>query len=503
MTEAGASQVSVTSEKKGSSFASDVLKLVGGSFSAQLVGVLIVPVLSRLYSPDDFGTASVFASIVGIISAVSSLRYERAILLPSKDEDAFHVFVGSLLFVGLFVCASVIVVVFASETIASWLRAPNLADYLYLAPIAIMISGAFLPLRYWSSRNRRFGLLSVARLSTSLLTNTSQLLIGLIGWATAGALISTRVVGQAAGALVLGIGDRQGEDQTPLPRVKVNQLVSILKRYKKFPLVDTWGTLINNASGHLPSLLLSAFFSQTVVGYYDLTVRIIAIPISLLGGAIAEVFFQRASELQSSAEDLQAFAERTFRRLVVLGLLPALVLSILAPELVATVFGPDWIEAGRYVQIFSLLLIFRLVSSPLSTLFIVLERQELLLGANLAILAVRTTALVVGGLISNVYLAMLLLVGTSAVVYGGLAAWTLSLVGVELRSAGDIFARWAAIAVISVMPVFLARNWLRLPLGWLLLISVFMCSVYYLGYLRKRDLSLYQDLIEFRLRDRS
>ncbi len=146
-----------------SSFASDVLKLVGGTTFAQALAILAVPVLTRIYAPEAFGVAALSTAITGIVAVISGLRYELAIMLPEKDEDAANVLGLSLLIVAGMSALMGLVVWLGQEWLVRLLNAPGLAPYLWLAQIAVFLSGTFLALNGWNSRTKRFGRLSIAR----------------------------------------------------------------------------------------------------------------------------------------------------------------------------------------------------------------------------------------------------------------------------------------------------------------------------------------------------
>ena len=69
-------------------------KLLSANVVAQAIGLLVYPVLTRLYAPDDFGLLNLFLSIGGILSILATAEYQYAIVLPKEQSDAvacFHV----------------------------------------------------------------------------------------------------------------------------------------------------------------------------------------------------------------------------------------------------------------------------------------------------------------------------------------------------------------------------------------------------------------------------
>lgn len=492
--EAVAGHASPALIKKKSSFVGDVLKLVGGTTLAQALTMLVAPILSRLYAPDAFGTAAVFTSITGIIGVVACLRYELAIMLPERDEDAANLLAVSLGFVLVIAGLSAVLILFVRGFILRLLNAPDLGPYLWLVPLVILAKGVFLALNYWNSRTKHFGRLSIARMFQSMATNGAQLVMGVAGQIHAGGLIGARVLGSAVVTAVLGGQIWRDDHRLFAESIQRRGILENLKRYRKFPLLDIWGALLNNVSWQLPALMLSSFFSQTIVGYYALANLVIHLPMILIGSAISQVFFQRASEVNSRQEELGGTVESVFRALVALGLFPAVLLTIAGQELFVMVFGRNWSEAGVYVQILGLWMFFWFISSPLSTLFAVLERQEFILRVHVAIFVTRFVSLAIGGMLDNVHLALGLFAGSGMLVYGGLTIWNMRLAGVSLHSCLRILLRSGLYSAPTAVILLLLKAWYGASMWLVLVVSGVALLVYYLLILH-RDPILYRYLV--------
>lgn len=478
-------------------FGSDVFKLVGGTTLAQIITVLTAPILSRLYDPNDFGTLSVFVSLIGIVAVVVCLRYEYAIVLPEQDDEALNVAATSLAAALLVSGMGVVVIAVAGEAIVRVLNAPDLAPFLWLMPLALAIQGVFQTANQWNGRLRRFGRVSTARVAASLTTSALPMGLAALGRAGPGALIGSWFAGTAVSTgLLAGQALRRGPGSVQrrllLSRISWSGIAYSLKRYRKFPLVDSWGALLNNLSWQLPNLMLSAFFSTAIVGLYSLSSRIILLPMTLVGNAVGQVFYQKAAELRHDRQALARTAEMVFGRLVALGLLPALALTILGEELFTVVFGPNWAEAGVYAQILAPWMFLLVVSSPLSNLFAILERQELALIVQVFIFGTRLAALILGGRQQNVYLALQLWTVTGILVYGGLAIWNMTLAGVSWRTIGRILLRFTGYGLPAALALALIGVWL--PTSWILLVAVAGVAVAYYALTLWNDPGLYSFL---------
>jgi O-antigen/teichoic acid export membrane protein len=156
-----------------------------------------------------------------------------------------------------------------------------------------------------------------------------------------------------------------------------------------------------------PVLMLGAFFSPIVVGFYALGFRVLQTPLSLVSGALSQVFYQRASVAKLNGT-LPSLVEELFGRLLIVGILPCLILAFLGEELFILVFGENWAEAGFYTQLLAPWSLIWFISSPLSTVYIVLEQQQREPVIQGTILLSRVTALAIGGYFGDARLAVLL-----------------------------------------------------------------------------------------------
>jgi len=461
---------------RSSSFAANVLKLVTGTTFAQVIIVLASPLLTRLYGPETFGFLAIFTSITSILGVIACMRYELAIMLPRTDEEAANLLGLCLLCVAVVSGLTVPALYFGDDALLSLLRAPGLTPYLILIPPVVFISGVFLALSYWNSRTKRFGRLSVAQVTSSLATTGTQLGVGFAGHATGGSLIGAKIVGLSVSAGVLG-GQIWKNDHGLLCRsISWRGMLDGLKRYKRFPLIDCTSALLNTISWQLPVLLLTVFFSPTVVGYYSLGFMVLQMPMSLIGGAIAQVFFQRASEAHYQGT-LAPLVENTFLVLLKLSVLPMLLLTIIGEEIFLVAFGVAWGEAGIYTQLLSIWTIFWFISSPLSTLVTMREKLTVGLGVTILNVSTRALALIVGGALGSAILSMALFSASGVFVYGLLCVICLRIAGVSMLKMLRLVTRGLTLVIPFLIPLIIVKIF-ALPD----IIVVSLASVVFIAY---------------------
>jgi O-antigen/teichoic acid export membrane protein len=254
---------------------------------------------------------------------------------------------------------------------------------------------------------------------------------GFAGFTSAGSLIGASVLGSVVSPLALGWQIWRQKRAFLRQNVNWQGIMTVYKRYQKFPIVSTWSALLNTLSTQLPTLMLSMFFSTTIVGYYALGYRTLSLPSLLVGTSIAQVFFQRASEARIHGL-FSIVVEKTFQRLIMFGMFPLLVISISGGILFTAVFGPKWTEAGVYAQILAPWVLFVFISSPISTLINILEKQEVGLIFNIVMLISRAMVLVLGGLSGNTRITLALFSVTGVALYLWMCFWLLTSAGISI-----------------------------------------------------------------------
>lgn len=375
--------------------------LVGGAVGAQALMVIASPLLTRLYSPEDFGLLAVYASILSFFIVIASLRYEIAIPLPEKEEVAIHLVILSLCLVCLMTGVSVLLVLLLGHWIAELVSSPNMINFLWLIPVGVFIIGFYQVFNYWAIRTKAFGNIAKTQVSQSLVTLGIQLSGFKLG-------VISLMVGQTSGQAI-------GVIRLARPVLKNGHFKSwtwkdvkgAAVRYKNYPLFSTWNGFLNTASMQLPPLLFAIFFSATAAGLYALAHRILAMPMSIIGGAVGNVFFANAAEAYREG-DLAVLFESVYGKLVAIIMPITFVLIIDSPRLFSFIFGSAWADAGELARWMAPWLAVVFVASPLSVLFDILEKQKAGMCFQGLVLIVRIIAIVIGYVQDNMTLAIIL-----------------------------------------------------------------------------------------------
>lgn len=382
-------------------FARSVSILVGGTAGAQLITIAATPLLTRLYTPNDFGVLAVYMAVLALFMVIASLRYELAVPLPESDDDAIHIVVLCLFITLLMTVLSLIVVWIWGEKWVDILNVPNLIAYLWLLPVGVFLSGIYQTFNYWVIRTKQFPVLA----RTKIWQKVAAVSIQICGYKfSIISLIVGQIVGQGAGILSLS---RTAISHKSFFNWAWADLYKQAKRYKQFPLYSSWSGFANSAGVYLPPLLFSSLFSSAAAGHYTLAHSILALPISFIGSAVGNVFLSHAAEAHRN-NTLQKLFEDIFSRLAMISMPLVLVLMVDTPRVFEIVFGNEWREAGMYGQWIVLWLGLVLIGSPLSSLFEVLEKQIQGMIFQVSMTVVRIAVLVLGVFIGDIVLTVAL-----------------------------------------------------------------------------------------------
>lgn len=461
-------------------FARGVSVLVGGTVGAQAVMVIASPLLTRLYTPEDFGLLAVYASILSLFTVIASLRYELAIPLPEKDTEAAHVAILSLFLVGLITAISAFVILIGGESLAKLINTPAMVNYLWLIPVGVFAIGCYQVFNYWAIRTKSFGNIAKTKISQSigtLIVQLSSFKLGVL------ALMLGQTGGQAVGVMALA---RPALKSAHFKGWHWSDIKKVARRYKSFPIFSTWGGFLNTASMQLPPLLFAIFFSAGVAGLYALAHRVLAMPMSLVGSAVGNVFFANAAEAYRE-DRLAPLFESVYDKLVSIIMPVMLILMFDAPRLFAFVFGESWQEAGELARWMAPWLAVVFIASPLSVLFDILQKQKIGMYFQSLMLFVRVLAIGIGFQYNSMVLAVILFSLSSMLCWIGFLIWVAGHAKSKLYYLARPLGKALVWAAICTSPLLMSAA-IELPeLYWYfsLLITGLMSAAYYLFVFKK------------------
>lgn len=367
----------------GGEFTRNVLTLLTGTTIAQAIPVLIAPVLTRLYSPKDFGLAALFFSITSILGVIANGRYELAIVLPVEDEDAINLTALAILIaVNLSIILLLIIIIF-NRQIAVLLKSQEIAPWLYFAPLVIFLTGLFNALNYFHVRIKSFKKIATANVYRSIASSMVQLGLGFLKAGATG-LISGQILSSIAGNTTLGYA--LIKNKILISRINWTDIKRMAKRYIDFPKFSSWSILANTLAYNLTNIFISTVYSASTLGFFSLGNTAIGMPSSLLGNSVGQVFFEKANEERNKTGRAIHTFNSTFKGLLVVAIPTFIVLFFVVDDLFGFIFGEQWRLAGQYAKIMLPLFFIRFVTAPISNINNIFEKQKIALTWQLSLL---------------------------------------------------------------------------------------------------------------------
>lgn len=352
-------------------FIKNSVTLITGTILAQIIPIALQPILRRIFDPSDFGLFAIYSTLLGIIVAIATLKYESTVMLPRKDEDAANLVVGSVLtalLMSLIIC--LVFFLFGSHIINYFDLPSEMSDWLLILPISIFIFSAYQVMNYWLIRKKAYKVSSFNK----VVRRGAE---GGVQWG-AGMFIpkSGLIIGNIVGDLVnflTGIIQlkRTGFNLKWIKKVKI---IALMKRYKDFPLYSTLPAFLNTLSVSVPVLLINKFYGEEVTGYFDLSRMVLALPLALVSVSISQVLFQNLSERIREQMTIRPLILKTAKMLGLVAIVMVIAGYFFSVPVFKFVFGERWETSGVMTQILIAAYALKFIVSPLSVTFNALEK---------------------------------------------------------------------------------------------------------------------------------
>jgi len=405
-----------------SSFVKNVLIVMSGTAVAQVIGFALSPIISRLFSPSDFGVFGSFNSVAGIVAAGATLQYTQAIMLPKEKEDALNLFVVSCLCTLLVGSLCLIVCLFSPASMNSLMKTGG-GWALALLVLATIVAGLNQSCQAWCVRVKAFKHTSASQVVRSISSNGAQIGLGYVRGGAGGLIVASVLADLLASlnlvrVLLPDLSSLKGS-------IRWERMKLLAKEYRDFPMYSASQNVLNALSSGLPVLLLTHFYGIVVSGTYAFGVRILQVPMGLVLGPLRQVLFEKAAETQRQGDRLAPLYLKTTAALFAMALLPSSILFIWAPQLFTWIFGSQWYVAGEYARSLVLWLLVVFCNLPAVLFARLIRIQRAVFFYDMALLGLRVLALVLGGL----YLSALQTISLFSVVGAAMNAILILLVG--------------------------------------------------------------------------
>lgn len=355
-----------------------LLTLVSGYSLARFLSILIAPLLARLYAPEDFGIFGFYTTVSLGLSGLICWQYEVAIVLPKSNRNAINIMVLAISAMLITISLLIGVTILFDNQITNILGNSKILPWLPLIPLHLFLIGFSEIISYWLMRGKSFNSLAAAEVWQAVILNSIQISAVLLFQSNASGLIGGLIAGQFVACLVLFKRFWQQNGFTIIQQpVQPICLLALANKYKKYPLFTTWPILLDRFRFALPVILMTQEFSLVDTGFYFLCWRLLQLPSSIMGVAVGKVLFQKLSEDSRSQDGIAKTISSAFFCLLTITVIPFTILFFFGPALFTLFFGEQWRIAGRMSQILVFSSASQFVVVPLTQVFGILNKQEL------------------------------------------------------------------------------------------------------------------------------
>lgn len=381
-----------------SDFIKNALKLVAGTAVAQAISFLVSPVITRLYTPADFGIFTFIISIVGGFGLIATLRYEMAVVLPKEEKNAVNIVFLSL-GIAFMLSLGLAIGIFAFNVwfLKSGLIDPVYHQWLYVIPVMVFLVASGNVFQNWFNRQKEYKTLALSKIFNSVGNNAVTLIMGIAGIGVWGLLL-----GNFTGLLFFNllfvfmlISRYRGHYKHYDRRLHK----ALAYQYKDLPLANTPQMLVELIQLYGIVFLIQAFYSSETLGWYSLAQRLLQAPMWLIGTSICQIYYKDASERFALDGNITGLLRKTTQMATLTALPVLVVMMTIGPWLMALIFGSTWRMSGEIARILAPWFFFDFIRYSISQTPLVIGKTKSMFYISLLGALMMVVAISVGGLL--------------------------------------------------------------------------------------------------------
>jgi O-antigen/teichoic acid export membrane protein len=374
-------------------FTKNILVLMSGTTTAQIISLLVTPILTRLFSPEEFGNYALFITITSILSILISLRYELAIMLPKEEKDARSIVKLSLI-ISLIISSFLIIIIFVfNKQISILLSLEALHNWLYAVPVLLLSMGIYQIFNNYNNRINNYKDISKGIVLLSASSSSMNLIFGFAKSGSNG-LIGGYSISQLLAALF--ISKKHIKSIITDKSITCSEMMKQVKIYNKFPIFDLPNAISYSFSSKGLVFVIVNNFGELIIGFYTMTERLLIIPFSFFTNAFSQAYFEKISKLSHvSLKHIGVDVNKTIDKLIGLLIIPFGMIILLSKPMIPIILGREWALMYPYVYILAPIVFLTLILSPLSHIFKIINKQQIALVLNISNFGIRIGVLVV------------------------------------------------------------------------------------------------------------
>lgn len=351
---------------------SNITKLTIGSIIAQAIAIIVSPMTTRLYTPEQLGTYTLLLTVVNLFAPIICAKFDMAIITEKEEKNIYAVMVLS--FITTIIFSTIVTILYIIYLVVIQQNLINYIGYLIMIYFILILNGIANILMSYNNRNEEYETISKVYMIRAIIQNVGLIIFGVFKFSVIGMVLS-----QLLGCL-FGI-KKQAKNLIPninkFKEIRKEDIKSVYTANKKLMIYTTPANLLNASSYSLLNFFINALYGEAIFGYYSLSYRMLGLPLSIISLNVSKVFFEKATKEESETKGFINNLKSTTKLMTVISIIIVISLITLSPFVFKIVFGQNWEIAGEYVQILAVMYGIRMIVTTVAPAILIAKKQSL------------------------------------------------------------------------------------------------------------------------------
>lgn len=340
-----------------------------GTLLAQLMPILVSPILTRIYPVELFGTLALFLSVLALFISISNGKYEL-IFFSIKLKIARLVNLQLSILFTIIISISVLILVCVNVFFDSY----RLNYIFLLLPFAILFAGLNQAFQYFFNQQGLYKEIAFNKFLIAFFIALLQVLLGfiLLELQSIGLVLAV-FIGYIVGLIYFIKIYCRDKKLNSLVDVNYKRLYFVFKKYKNTFNYSLPTAFINSISLNLIVFVLGLLYSPVLLGLYFMATRIVNAPLSVFSSAYSTIFNEKISKSDYKLKlYINSFLLNSSISIVVL--IPFI---FYGEDIFGFIFGDNWRESGSIVKVLVPLIIMNFSVGSISGIFSIFLKNEI------------------------------------------------------------------------------------------------------------------------------
>lgn len=374
-------------------FIGDSFLMILSSGIAQIILIITTPIITRLYSPAEFGEFTIFSNIAMILIPIINARYDLLIVNAKNDRSA-----NILSQISFLISLLILLILIPILAISAWLYPNFILDFIFIIIMLFLVSLTNIFTNYLN-KERKYKVLSLINVFRAGSMALLQIIFGLLSLGSLGLIIGFSL------SYITGItlGYKTFKKHFNIVRNKEETKALFLENKNQL-VYSTPSILLNSLSFSVVVFFIGILYTNTEVGIYGMAIRVLGIPVTIISLGLSKIFMQQANDYYIERGNFRNLLLKFSSTLVIVSIILYVPLYLFSEELVNILLGHSWVDAITVIKIVIPLFVIRLIVSTVSLSVIVLQKQQLELILQALFLIGTTVTFVISKMLNLTFL---------------------------------------------------------------------------------------------------